>query len=174
MLHTRSEQGPKSSPEINPDRTQTKRTQVAQKTLKKKHQMKSIKTQQVKGIQFFSPFHATYTVFSQHLPSLILKMLMVVALTTTKGRLLQLFNIRLLKKCLNIVVLKGCFFDLKLCPLVISYYQLKINVPRMGPIHSRFYEPLSCYHAFDDISCSVFQFLQVFFNKLNLITAIIF
>ena len=133
MLHTRSEQGPKSSPEINPDRTQTKRTQVAQKALKKKHQMKSIKTQQVKSIQFFSPFHTTYTVFSQHLPSLILKMLMVVALTTTKGRLLQLFNIRLLKKCLNIVVLKGCFFDLKLCPLVIELLSTENKCSKDGP-----------------------------------------
>ena len=45
MLHPRSGQGPKSVPEINPDRTQTNRTQVAPKKLKKETTgKKNIKT----------------------------------------------------------------------------------------------------------------------------------
>ena len=63
MLHPRSEYGPISAPEINPDRTQTERTQVTQKALSKKATgEKHIETTREKNYSLFILFtrHTSY------------------------------------------------------------------------------------------------------------------
>ena len=78
------------------------------------------KKQLVKSMCFVYTFHATYILFSQPLSSLILKLFKEVGMTTSKGGLFKLFTIQLLRTCWRIVVLKGGFFNFKLCPLVIK------------------------------------------------------
>ena len=98
MLQPKSRLGPKSAPEISPDRRQTERTQVAQKTLRKNSKSKAYNN------RFF---HSLFILIK-----LIFK--------TVNGRRVHDIKRKAVPVIYSKVVLKEVFFNLRLCPLVIE------------------------------------------------------
>ena len=112
MLHLSCVWGPTSALEIPPDMTQTERTQFTQKTLSKKAGEKYIVC-----LYFSRDVHPMSPTFIK----LIFKTVNESCVDDIKRRAVPAFYDTAIKNFWCIVDLKGGFFNLKLCSLVIEF-----------------------------------------------------
>ena len=133
MLHPRCGQGPKSAPEIPPDRTQTERTQVAQKSFRKK----AAGEKHIVCLYLSRDIHSIFPTFIK----LIFKTVNGSYVGEMKRKAVPVIYNTIIEKMLMYCCFEEWFFQLEIVFQLPNYYRLQINVPTMGRIHSIPYKP---------------------------------